>query len=217
MIIKNKEINWENNEFKVIKFDKEKYDQMNHKHLYYIIECKHCRAQFTRKKEALKNIIHCPNCCHARNGSNLSTALYDMLIHYKNNARTRNIEWQLTEEQYKKLVKDKCYYCGAEPSERKGTIINNKIELVNGIDRIDSSKGYSIENCVSCCAMCNKMKNNYSQQQFLDKICAIYHNIKSSTTILKKSTLQANGNGNGGHLNKDEDIVSTSMETQRSS
>ena len=53
MIIKNKETNWENNEFKVIKFDKAKYDQMNHKHLYYIIECKHCGTQFTRKKKML--------------------------------------------------------------------------------------------------------------------------------------------------------------------
>lgn len=86
-----------------------------------------------------------------------------MWIHYKSNAKARNIEWKLTEEQYEKLVKGKCFYCGAEPSERKGTIMNNKIELVNGIDRIDSTKGYCIENCVSCCAMCNKMKNNYSQ------------------------------------------------------
>lgn len=56
---------------------------------------------------------------------------------------------------------------------------------------------------------------NWENNEFkvINKICAIYHNIKSSTTILKKSTLQANGNGNGGHLNKDEDIVSTSMET----
>lgn len=51
---KNKELNWENDEFKVIKFDLERYEKMNRKHLYYIIECKHCHSQFSRKKEFLE-------------------------------------------------------------------------------------------------------------------------------------------------------------------
>ena len=33
------------------------------------------------------------------------------------------------------------------------------------------------------------------------------HLSESSTTISKESTLQASGNGNGGHPKKDEDIV----------
>lgn len=58
---KNKELNWENDEFKVIKFDLERYEKMNRKHLYYIIECKHCHSQFSRKKEFLEKInkIYC--------------------------------------------------------------------------------------------------------------------------------------------------------------
>lgn len=64
---------------------------MNRKHLYYIIECKYCHSQFSRKKESLKGTIHCPKCCHARNGSILTTRLYNMFVHYINNAKQRNI------------------------------------------------------------------------------------------------------------------------------
>ena len=42
------------------------------------------------------------------------------------------------------------------------------------------------------------MKNKFSEKEFINKINQIYNNyIKSSTTISKESTLQANGNGNG--------------------
>ena len=53
--------------------------------------------------------------------------------------------------------------------------------------------------------------------RFLKKISQIYnHSIKSSTTIPKGSTSQANGDGSGSPLTgkvEGEDIVSTSMET----
>ena len=71
-------------------------------------------------------------------------------------------------------------------------------EKITGIDRIDSTKGYSKDNCVSCCKMCNIMKNKFSKEDFLNKVESIYnYYIKSSTTISKESTLQANGSGNG--------------------
>ena len=53
------------------------------------------------------------------------------------------------------------------------------------------------------------MKMDYSIDEFKNKVLDIYnHFIKSSTTISKESTSQANGDGNGDHLlNIDEDIV----------
>ena len=78
------------------------------------------------------------------------------------------------------------------------------VEAVNGIDRIDSNIGYIKENCVSCCWTCNKMKNNFSQKEFLEKINKIYCNFKSSTTIPQGSTSQANGDGNGENPKKQD-------------
>ena len=40
----------------------------------------------------------------------------------------------------------------------------------NGIDRLNSIIGYTIENCVPCCEKCNLMKSNYSENEFLDHI-----------------------------------------------
>lgn len=69
---------------------------------------------------------------------------------YKKNAKRRNLVFSLTKEEFYQITKEPCNYCGE--------ILNG----YNGIDRIDSSKGYSIENCVPCCEICNKMKLDYS-------------------------------------------------------
>jgi hypothetical protein len=42
--------------------------------------------------------------------------------------------------------------------------------LYNGIDRIDTHKGYVTSNVVSCCQMCNVMKWKYSKEEFLEHL-----------------------------------------------
>lgn len=66
-----------------------------------------------------------------------------------------------------KLSMMKCYYCDAEYSrviedrycemKEKGKI-SDTILKINGLDRVDSSKGYTIDNVVPCCATCNTAK-----------------------------------------------------------
>lgn len=102
----------------------------------------------------------------------------------KSNAKTRNINIEINNDTIESIINKQCYYCGDD--------------FAKGIDRLDSSKSYSIENCVPCCYVCNRMKNKYSKDLFLEKVYKIYKNhIESSTTISKESTLQANGNGKG--------------------
>lgn len=74
---------------------------------------------------------------------------------YKRSAIKRRINWDLTFEQFKTFWQKSCYYCG------------DKIETI-GLDRIDNSKGYNLDNIVSCCKMCNKMKLNYSEKDFIN-------------------------------------------------
>jgi len=45
----------------------------------------------------------------------------------------------------------------------------------NGIDRINNERGYLKENCVAACFKCNKMKSDYTQEEFLDHIKKIYN------------------------------------------
>lgn len=46
--------------------------------------------------------------------------------------------------------------------------------LYNGIDRKDSSIGYLLENCVSCCSKCNQIKMDMSETDFLSHVTKIY-------------------------------------------
>jgi uncharacterized Fe-S cluster-containing MiaB family protein len=102
------------------------------------------------------------------------------------------------------LIHQSCFYCGTAPTQRQiryGRKDKKKLSdvAINGIDRIDSTIGYTISNCVPCCTICNYMKQSFSQDVFLKQINKIYNhqNIKGSETISKESTLQANGSGNG--------------------
>lgn len=87
-------------------------------------------------------------------------------------AKRREIEWLLSKEEFRSLTKGCCTYCGVEPQQVKK---NYKSQYVyNGIDRVDNSIGYLKSNCVPCCKVCNKMKNTYSKDQFLNQIKRIY-------------------------------------------
>lgn len=86
------------------------------------------------------------------------------LNHYRNSAKRRNHEWKLDNKYFFNLITGNCYYCGSKPSlenKRKTHFI-----LLNGIDRIDSNKGYIADNVVSCCKFCNFAKGNSSSEEF---------------------------------------------------
>lgn len=78
----------------------------------------------------------------------------------KNGAKQRNLEFKLSDNELKTLMCEKCRYCGKEHAD--------------GIDRIDSSKGYTIDNVVPCCAICNRMKSNYPFDLFKSQVEKIY-------------------------------------------
>jgi len=111
---------------------------------------------------------------------------------YKKRARLANREFELTKEQFKTLTSGNCFYCNRPPmqewiptSVRNGRG-NSGNYIYNGIDRIDSSKGYTLDNCSSCCSTCNYMKQETSREQFLNDIEAVYSHItKSGRRVFK--------------------------------
>lgn len=98
---------------------------------------------------------------------------------YRYNSSKKNREFQLTRGQFGKLVQTACYYCGSMDS-RKNIRAACKIpdfrraEYVNGIDRIDSTRGYTEDNTVPCCKMCNKMKMEFTLEDWLEQINKIH-------------------------------------------
>jgi hypothetical protein len=86
---------------------------------------------------------------------------------YKVSAATKQLNFEITKEEYTVLVKMPCYYCGI--LQEKG---------FNGIDRLDSGKEYIKDNCVSCCTMCNMMKGTTSPTIFVHRAEHILTNLK---------------------------------------
>ncbi|APC25591.1 HNH endonuclease [Only Syngen Nebraska virus 5] len=82
---------------------------------------------------------------------------------YKSRMISRDIEFQLTKEQYDALRQRDCTYCGRSCTESH----------TNGIDRVDSTRGYANDNCVSCCADCNYSKRNMTADDFIQKCVMI--------------------------------------------
>ena len=76
---------------------------------------------------------------------------------YRKVARKYEREFKLTKDEFAAIISQPCYYCGELQ------------ENFNGIDRMDNSKGYELYNCVPCCSMCNRMKNNYNINEFMNK------------------------------------------------
>ena len=78
------------------------------------------------------------------------------------NAYIRGLLFTLSESDFENLIIQPCYYCGFQSASR-----------LNGIDRVDNNKGYIITNCISCCKMCNVIKNTQHPIEFLDKVASI--------------------------------------------
>ena len=89
-----------------------------------------------------------------------------LILQYKRHAKRRNIPYNLAYTQFESLIGKPCYYCGLPPSNIKITKNCKEGFIYSGIDRIDSTKDYSWDNVVSCCADCNRSKNNMSLVKF---------------------------------------------------
>ena len=70
------------------------------------------------------------------------------------NAKCRGLNFELSEQQAITMLHSNCYYCDKPNAD--------------GIDRIDSTKNYTVDNCVPCCGICNRMKNKYDLDTFLE-------------------------------------------------
>ncbi len=90
---------------------------------------------------------------------------------YFRKAKKRKLDFDLSFLEFKDFIKGHCHYCGIEPSSIRKAQGRDKIQIIwNGIDRIDSNKGYILENCVSCCKYCNQAKSDLTLDAFKNHI-----------------------------------------------
>lgn len=90
---------------------------------------------------------------------------------YRKEAANRDIDFDLSLDQFKDIASKDCYHCGNKPkliNYQKKTSLDPKWGDIyaSGIDRLDSDVGYSITNCVSSCWRCNSAKNDQTLEEF---------------------------------------------------
>jgi hypothetical protein len=128
--------------------------------------------------------------CKPRPNNVKKNALFNSLKgSYSKDARHRNLDFELTDDEFKRMICGECFYCG-EPPSRFIKSKNGYHELtVSGIDRKDNTKGYFYTNCVSCCARCNLGKSNLTEAAFLNWIRKVYlYQIEHSLPLIKINT-----------------------------
>jgi hypothetical protein len=104
-------------------------------------------------------------------------AFHTVFMWYNYGATKRGLEFSLSENEFRELITANCEYCGKAPSlVRRGRCSNGDF-IYNGIDRIDNTKGYIHGNVKSCCVMCNFIKRDYSESEFLSLVERIYKNL----------------------------------------
>lgn len=95
----------------------------------------------------------------------------------KYQARLRGYVWDLTEKQVHELTSQSCFYCGVQPAQILHHPGTNGDFIYNGLDRVDNTKGYIMENVVSCCGTCNKAKLSMTYDEFFMWVSAVYKHL----------------------------------------
>jgi len=102
--------------------------------------------------------------------------IYSMLCR---TAKYRKMECNVKYEDILEFVKiNKCHYCN-EPVEWKQHGISENLHSYQ-LDRIDNSIGYTKDNCVVCCKVCNRVKSNYFTYREMLKLGNIIKDINES-------------------------------------
>lgn len=117
---------------------------------------------------------------HARGGRcNPMAAKNRVKRYYLTGVRRRGLVFNLTDEQFYSILVKNCYYCGDVPQQVSSTK-GGSLFVHSGIDRLDSSEGYTMENSVPCCYPCNLMKLNMSYNDFITRIVKIHEYLGGS-------------------------------------
>ena len=113
-----------------------------------------------------------------------------LYLNYKRGATNRKYSFELTKEEFSMLTKRNCVYCGMEPNSIMKQGIGSNVGVIkhssytyNGVDRIDNTKGYTLENSATCCKICNIAKANMSLIEW-QEWCDRFVNFQNSKKMI---------------------------------
>lgn len=93
-------------------------------------------------------------------------SLHNLLYCYKYGARRRKLAWLLTDAEAKVLFDSPCRYCDEPPFNKHTGSKAPEPYVYTGIDRRDNTLGYTKDNSVPCCKICNRAKLTMTEDEF---------------------------------------------------
>lgn len=158
--------------------DKWEYRGKNVNHLYYECVCDCGNMKYISWGHLRNgNTKSCGCLVKQNNGRRLDSGIAARnaaVRTYRINAKKRDIEFLLSDNEVVHLMKQKCHYCNMPPSNVYKSRTKNGAFIYNGIDRKDNALPYALDNCVPCCKVCNYFKKDMSYDEFLNLVFRIY-------------------------------------------
>lgn len=145
--------------------------------------CKYCDRtlpmeefyKFTRKRDG-KQLRH--SMCRACSAKKERTPN----IRYANTkaqCKGSGVEWSISYEDWLKVIDNPCAYCGGELAD-----------IGRACDRIDTMVGYTLENVLPCCPVCNEIRGRCFTVDEMKQIGPVIGNIKRQRLARGESKLE---------------------------
>lgn len=143
---------------------KEKIKAKNSDYYVYYFHCLECNKEIkAQTSQLLKHSGKCQRCGHLGEP-------YLFIYNELKNHRSRKVEFSLTFEELKTLITHfpKCHYCDIDLVYNEHSRHWSKnLTRAHQLDRKDNSKGYFLDNIVTCCWTCNRLKSNvFTYEEF---------------------------------------------------
>ena len=180
-----------------------------HKSVLWLVRCE-CRKESNVTGQDLrsKHTTQCKSCArkHPTGEANRNQRMRE----YERQARNRGLIWVLSKEEFNVLTSQNCVYCGAEPQEGYKNKEHNGCAKMNGIDRVDNSRGYEWNNCVPACKTCNGAKCRMTKTDFLSWIDRAHLSWNTTAASDGPHTLSATARDAAGNVTTASTTVSIS-------
>lgn len=126
-------------------------------------------------------------CWNQEQRSKRASNMYSKCIKYTPQEASARYIWskrynEMPFEEFYGLSQANCHYCNEPPSNYQNVATKyssqdmkeNGYFTYNGLDRLDSTKPHSKENCVPCCKWCNYAKRERSVEEFKEWLIKTY-------------------------------------------
>jgi len=136
--------------------------------LYWLCKCDCGNELWVRSYSLLYGAVSCG--CWKKNQLPQGIGAKKSVLHgYTKAAKRNKLPFKLSFDEFVSMTQLDCFYCGEKPSRTEERAKAGSFTY-NGIDRIDSTKGYVKGNIVPCCSTCNYIKSNMDQKDFFAQI-----------------------------------------------